>query len=175
MKSFRLCTEVSTRFIGPKSRHSKRGTEGQARATTSHVLPRTDRRHIKNGPQNLQKIRISGPMIKAALGGGRAWEFQTADFAERTWLQGWGARNTRTTQCILKSNQKTWSTYIEFQIMADSFGNVVHLERLLHQDIKGTWNSFRVPWHDKLREDGKGRSKCHAKLPIWKCQNLMSF
>ena len=135
-KFARLCTEVGVKFIGPGAETiAKLGDKAAARETMVNagipVIPGTDG-SVKDVNKALELAKSVGfpVMIKAALGGGgkgmrisRSEEDFLENFttAKAEALKGFSDDSMYIEKYIERPR------HIEFQIMADSFGNVIHL------------------------------------------------
>ena len=135
-KFARLCTEVGIKFIGPKAETiAKLGDKAAARETMVNagipVIPGTDG-SVKDAGRALEMAKSVGfpVMIKAALGGGgkgmrisRSEEDFLENFttAKAEALKGFSDDSMYIEKYIERPR------HIEFQIMADGFGNVIHL------------------------------------------------
>ena len=135
-KFARLCTQVGIKFIGPKAETiAKLGDKAAARETMQNagipVVPGADG-SVKDALKALELAKKVGfpVMIKAALGGGgkgmrisRSEEDFTENFitAKTEALKGFSDDSMYIEKYIERLR------HIEFQIMADSLGNVIHL------------------------------------------------
>ncbi len=135
-KFARLCTEVGIRFIGPPSQViAKLGDKAAARETMEKagvpIIP-GGQGIVREPEEALALAKQTGfpVMIKAALGGGgkgmrisRGEEDFTENFltAKAEALKGFSDDSMYIEKYI--ENPR----HIEFQILADSFGNVIHL------------------------------------------------
>lgn len=135
-KFARLCTEVGIRFIGPPSQVIARlGDKAAARETMEKagvpIIP-GGQGIVREPEEALALAKQTGfpVMIKAALGGGgkgmrisRGEEDFTENFltAKAEALKGFSDDSMYIEKYI--ENPR----HIEFQILADSFGNVIHL------------------------------------------------
>ena len=135
-KFARLCSEVGIKFIGPKAETiAKLGDKAAARETMVNagipVIPGTDG-SVKDAGRALEMAKSVGfpVMIKAALGGGgkgmrisRSEEDFLENFttAKAEALKGFSDDSMYIEKYIERPR------HIEFQIMADGFGNVIHL------------------------------------------------
>ena len=135
-KFARLCTEVGIKFIGPKSETiAKLGDKAEARATMKKahipVIPGTDG-SVKDVNEALKMAKKVGfpVMIKAALGGGgKGMRISRSenDFAENFLTAKAEALKGFSDDTMYIEKYIERPRHIEFQIMADSFGNVIHL------------------------------------------------
>lgn len=135
-KFARLCTEVGIKFIGPNSETiAKLGDKAAARATMQKahipVIPGTDG-SVKDVEEALRLAKEVGfpVMIKAALGGGgkgmRVSESED-DFRENFITAKTEALKGFSDDSMYIEKYIERPRHIEFQIMADSFCNVIYL------------------------------------------------
>ena len=135
-KFARLCTEVGIKFIGPKSETiAKLGDKAVARATMQKahipVIPGTDG-SVKDVNEALKLAKKVGfpVMIKAALGGGgKGMRISRSedDFAENFMTAKAEALKGFSDDSMYIEKYIERPRHIEFQILADSYGNVIHL------------------------------------------------
>ena len=135
-KFARLCTEVRIKFIGPKSETiAKLGDKAVARATMQKahipVIPGTDG-SVKDVNEALKLAKKVGfpVMIKAALGGGgKGMRISRSedDFAENFMTAKAEALKGFSDDSMYIEKYIERPRHIEFQILADSYGNVIHL------------------------------------------------
>ena len=135
-KFARLCSEVGIKFIGPKSETiAKLGDKSEARITMQKanipVIPGTDG-SVKEVGEALSLAKTIGfpVMIKAALGGGgKGMRISRGenDFAENFMTAKAEALKGFSDDSMYIEKYIERPRHIEFQIMADSHGNVIHL------------------------------------------------
>ena len=187
-KFARLCTEVGVKFIGPKSETiAKLGDKAKARDTMQKagipVIPGTDG-SVKDVDEALKLAKTIGfpVMIKAALGGGGKGmrvSRSEADFAENFMTAKAEALKGFSDDSMYIEKYIERPRHIEFQIMADSYGNVVHLgERdcsiqRRHQKVLEEAPSIFLD--ENLREKMGNTAVCAAKAAGYENAGTIEF